>query len=136
MIEDETVQVDVRIELKHDDPVKLDRLTRQLRSELINNGILSVKFREQDEKEEGTKAIDPVVLGALIIASAPSIITKILEFLHAWAIRREDRVVKVKIQTQAGNIVEIEVPETMSQDKVKEWIDMVNSTIKKNKGKK
>lgn len=115
---------------------ELDRLTRQLRDEILEIEVESVELVKGPQAPEGTKSVDPVILGTLIVAVGPTVLTKFLEFLHAWEMRREDHTVKLKIQTADGAMVEVEVPETMSPAEIKERINLLNETLQKKKGKK
>jgi hypothetical protein len=115
---------------------ELDRLTRQLRDEILELEVESVEPVKGAPAPEGTKGVDPMILGALAVTVGPTVLTKFLEFLHAWAMRREDRTVKLKIQTEGGAMLEVEVPATMSPAEVKQWINSLNETLGKKKGKK
>lgn len=118
------------------DAEELDRLTRQLRAEILELEVESVEPMKGAPAPEGTKGVDPMILGALVVAVGPTTLTKLLEFLHAWAMRREDRTVKLKIQTEGGAMLEVEVPATMSPAEVKQWVNSLNETLEKKKGRK
>ncbi len=65
----------------------------------------------------------------LIVAVAPLAVTKFLEFLQAWALRREGRAVKIEIQNVKGSLIEIEVPATTSTVEIRKWIGMVKECL-------
>jgi hypothetical protein len=131
MTNQQTIEILIQAALDNGDAEELDRITRQLRRELLDLDVESVKFVESDASEtaRGSKAIDPVVLGALVVAVGPTLLTKFLEFLHAWAMRREGCTIKIKIQSKKGALVEVEVPATTSPSKVTDWINMLNDTL-------
>ena len=85
---------------------------------------------EIDEQPAGTKSIEPVMLGFLVVSLGPTVLTKFLDFLHAWAMRREDRIVKLKFQSKAGELIELEVPATMERGDVEKWIKMVSESVR------
>jgi hypothetical protein len=126
----------VQLTARGTDSEELDSLLRQLRQELLEAGIASAPLLSNAEQPQGTKGLDPVVLGALAIAIGPTLVTKLLEFLHAWALRREGRVVKIKLQNESGAAVEIEVPTALSPAEVKTWIVMTSEALSKHKHKK
>ena len=59
---------------------------------------------------------------------------KFLDFLHAWAMRKENRHIKVKLQADDKS-VEIEVPQTSSPDEIKKWMKLAQDSLK-NEGRK
>lgn len=119
------------------DAEELDRLTRRLRDEILELQVESVEPVRGAPAPEGTKGVDPMILGALVVAVGPTTLTKLLEFLHAWAMRREGQTVKLKLQNEGGASLEVEVPATMSPAEVKQWVNSLNEALeKKKKGKK
>ena len=122
--------VKVDLELQHSDDEQLDQLTRQLRQELLDIGVESAEYVHQGKAPEGSKAgLDPVVMGTLLVAVGPIIMTKLLEFLQSWAMRREGRTVKLNIQAADGASVQVEVPQTMSQAEIKRWLETVERVL-------
>ncbi len=79
------------------DAEELDRLTRQLRDELQDlSGVETVELARGGPAPQGTKAVDPVTLGALALVVLPTILPKLVEFLQAWVLRERGRTVKFK----------------------------------------
>jgi hypothetical protein len=114
------------------DKEQVDDETRELYGELLEVELASVELANNQMPPEKTKAIDSVLLGTIAISVAPIMITKLLEFLLAWAMRREGRVVKLKMQSKT-NSVEIEMPMTMSPDDLKIWIAELNESLSSKK---
>lgn len=83
---------------------ELDMLTRQLYSELAELNIESVEYISGDNAPVGTKAADPITIGALAIAVLPAFLPKLLEFLQAWAARGHGRIVKFKGKVMGQDI--------------------------------
>ena len=79
--------------------------------------------------------IDPVLLGVLAVGVGPIVLTKVLEFLHAWAMRREGRVVKIRIQAGPDSSLEVEVPAIMPRSEVKTWINTVSEALNEKRKK-
>ena len=128
------VAVKLDLQLAQGGDEELDQLTRQLRQELLEAGAESAELVRQGKAPAGAKAgLDPVVLGALLVAVAPMAMTKLLEFLQAWAMRREGRTVKLNIQDADGASVQMEVPQTMSPSEVKSWLETIDEALSSTK---
>jgi hypothetical protein len=126
----ENHELNVQIEGKNIDNNILYKMGVDLRRELLEVGAENVSFATETNHESGTKSVDPVVIGALVIAVAPPVLTKLLDFLQAWMMRQQSRVVKIKIQLDS---LEIEVPETMSRSEVEQWINALKKNLKSKK---
>jgi hypothetical protein len=112
------------------DDDELDRLTRQLRNELAEvPEVESVDFLSGGAAPPGARAVDPLTLGTLLLAIVPTALPKLMEVLNGWAMRGENR--KVKIKTQVGDrSVEVEYnPTTMSQAELKQLVQTLSSAI-------
>ena len=131
MSQNEVVELIVQVELVDSSDEEIDQETRRLRNEIVD--LLDVESAtlqtEQSSAPPGTKPIDPVTLGVLIVAVAPIAVTKFLEFLQAWAMRREGRTVKIKIQNAKGSLIEIEVPATTSTAEIQKWIGLIKESL-------
>jgi len=134
MVDDQVVQLQIQLELENGDQQEVDRQARQLLQEMRTNpDVESAELLSSGMAPDGTKAVDPVLLGALVIAIAPAVTDKVLDFLHAWMMRREGRMVKIKIQTAKDASIELEIPERMSQTDFKKLVKIVNETLTKGK---
>lgn len=112
------------------DPNNSDLWKRELQIELIETGLISVVTTNPDAMPNGTKGVDPV-LAALGFSMLSNSLPQILTFLHDWALRREGRVLKIKIQTEKDRFIEIEIPSSMSKKELTEYINIAQSAIKK-----
>jgi len=127
-LQESSIQIQILLNDNKDDE-KTDTVSRQLKRELLEFGFENVAFVSDGNLPEHAKGIDPVILGTLLISVSPIMLTKLLDFLHAWALRQENRVIKIKIQTKANQVIEVEVPETMSPDEIKKWVGEIKSAV-------
>jgi hypothetical protein len=79
----------LRLELQPDpevDDETRDRLTRQLRAELIDLDVDSAVLASEESAPDGAKVADPVTLGAIIVALSASggVFTTLIETLRDW----------------------------------------------------
>jgi hypothetical protein len=101
------VQLDFQIGVADASEEELDALTRQLLSELRDLDVESAELGQAGAAPEGTKAVDPITIGALAIAVLPNFLPKLIKFFQAWALRGQGRTVKFKGQV-AGQAIEFE----------------------------
>jgi hypothetical protein len=111
------------------DADQLDRLTRQLRNELLELDTESVDLVKSEDTPEGTKSAEAVTAGALAVAVLPSFLPKLLEYLQSWTMRGEER--KVKVKSQIGDrSIELEYsPNALSQEELKELVTTLTETL-------
>ncbi|MBI5294315.1 MAG: hypothetical protein HY869_02485 [Chloroflexi bacterium] len=108
------------------DPNELERSTLSLEKELAQNvgGI-------HRQAADGHKDIDPLAFATLTVAIAPIVVTKFFEFLNTWALRRENRHVRIKLQLGKDKSIEFEGSETLSKEDVEKWIRVLDGAMKK-----
>ena len=75
---------------------ELDRMTRQLLSELRGLDVESAELATGDSAPSGTKSVDPVMLGNIAIAVLPAFLPKVVDTVQAWVMRGHGRTVKFK----------------------------------------
>lgn len=97
------------------DAESLDELTGRLLRDLRELGAESVERPSGEAVPEGTKG-DAFTLGALALAAVPAFLPKLVEFLQAWALRGENRTVRIK--TPAGLEVEFTPEKKLSEAEV------------------
>jgi hypothetical protein len=85
----------------------IDRMTRQLLSELREMDVESAELTRSGHAPEGSKAIDPVTVGSIAISVLPTMLPKIIDGIQSWAMRGSNRTVKFKGRV-AGQPVEFE----------------------------
>lgn len=106
------------------DPYQARQLAHGLRRELSKSGL-----DQPVPAEAGGVAAeerDPLIIGALVIAVAPTVVTKVFEIIQAYVSRHKGLTVKLKIQQTADEkTVEVEIPYTASPSEVTSWVDAV-----------
>lgn len=100
---------ELRIEVSASDSTEedIDRMTRQLLSELRNTDIESAELTRGGPAPSGTKSIDPVLMGNIAVAVLPALLPKLVDFVQAWAARGQGRIVKFKGKV-GGQLIDFE----------------------------
>ena len=120
----------LQIGLTDADAEEVDNLTRQLCTELGELDGVDAALAGGRAAPAGTKSVDPTLIGLLAVSVGPVLLPKFLDFLHAWAMRREGQAVKVKLQSAEGAALEIEVPATMSPAQARKWVSEMSAALK------
>jgi hypothetical protein len=92
----ELVELTVQVELDDSDSEELDHLTRQLLRELREQKVKSADLIVSGAATPGTKAADPVTIGAIALAVLTTALPKVIDFLREWALRESGRTLKFK----------------------------------------
>lgn len=137
-MEDETlIKLTIYVEQPNADRVEADNAIHGLREELKDFDVGAISWVGAGTDSKGAKgSIDPAVLGALLIAVTPIVLSKILEFLHAWAMRREGRSIKIKFKNKESELVEVEIPRDMKPTELQMWIKAVKNSTQKEGSKR
>jgi hypothetical protein len=90
-------------------PEEVDQVTRQLLEDLRQMEIDSADLVSAGPAPDGTKAVDPVTLGAIAVAVLPTLLPKVVDFVQAWSQRGQGRSVKFKGKI-GGQAIEFEGP--------------------------
>ncbi len=119
----------LNIEAGDIDTDRLDVLTRGLRDELLELGVGSAEAVVSDVVERGPKSPEAVTWGALAVAVVPTFLPKLVEYLHSWSMRGENR--RVRIKTQVGDrSVEVEYsPAALSQDELTQLVKKLTGPL-------
>lgn len=96
MDEPDLTQLNIEISASDATEEDIDRMTRQLLSELRDMEVESADLTKGGPAPSGTKSVDPVMMGNIAIAVLPSILTKVVDFVQSWAARGHGRIVKFK----------------------------------------
>lgn len=91
-------QIEFAIQIKAPEATneQLDRMTRQLLTELHDLRIGQVSILQEGFAPEGAKSAEAITLGAIAIAVLPPLLPKIIEAVQAWVLRGNNRTVKFK----------------------------------------
>ena len=94
---EDTNKAEFQIEVSATDATdeELDRITRQLLSELRDTNVESAELAKGGLAPQGSKG-DPVTIGAIAIVVLPTVLPKIIDLVQAWALRGHGRTVKFK----------------------------------------
>jgi hypothetical protein len=127
--EGKPINLTLKIESADADAEELDRLARNLRTEIRELDIESVELVREETLPKGAKSAEAVTLGALAVAVLPGVVPKLVDLLQTWSMRGVNRAVKVK--TQVGDrSLEVEYsPATMSQAELKSLVDMLTGAL-------
>jgi len=85
----------------------IDRMTRQLLSELREMDVERAELSNGGPAPAGTKAVDPITTGSLLVAVLPTVLPKVVDGVQAWVMRGSNRTVKFKGKI-AGQAIEFE----------------------------
>ncbi|HEX9018352.1 MAG TPA: hypothetical protein VF806_04165 [Anaerolineaceae bacterium] len=107
----------------------LDRLTRELRSELLDLDVESVELARGGPAPDGSKAAEVVTLGALAVSIFPTLIPKLVDFLQSWSLRGESRTVKIKAQAQDRSIEVEYSPASMTPEELKRLVETITQAL-------
>jgi hypothetical protein len=106
----------------------LDAMTRQLRNEIEDLGVESVRLATTTNAPAGSKSMEAVTIGALAVTVLPAALPRLIEFLQAWTLRSKDQTVKIKASV-GDRSVDVEYPAGASETVVKELIKRMTDTL-------
>ncbi len=120
----------IQILLNLNAPVELDdeekeRVTRQLRDELLGLDVNSIDFAKSGKATAKAKAGDPVSWGTLLITLAASggVLTTVIGVIQSWLTRHNQRSMSLEIN---GNKLEIKGISSKEQKQlINTWINAV-----------
>jgi len=89
-------QLSIEISAKDATEEDLDRMTRQLLSELRETDVESAELTKGGEAPQGTKSADAITMGSIVISAVPAVLPAIVGLVQAWAARGQARTVKFR----------------------------------------
>jgi len=94
---EETDKAEFHIEVSAADATdeELDRLTRQLLSELRELNVESAELTKGEQAPDGSKG-DPIALGSIALELMPAVLPSVIGLVQAWVTRGQGRTVKFK----------------------------------------
>jgi hypothetical protein len=107
MTQSDLIELEIEVSAQDIAEEDLDKLTRQLLGELHESDIESAELAKNDAAPQGTKSIDPVTVGSIVVAVAPTVLPKLVEAVQAWVMRGQGRIVKFKGKV-GGEMIEFE----------------------------
>jgi hypothetical protein len=102
---DRAAQLTVRVEDDEADPEELADLTTHLRGELLDLDVEAVESPRLGEPPPGSRAVDLVALGTLIVTFAkPELVVAVVTAVQAWLGSSHRRSVKITLD---GDVLEL-----------------------------
>jgi len=94
---EDTNKVKFHIEVSTTDATdeELDRMTRQLLSELRELDVESAELEKSRPAPDGSKG-DPITIGSIAIDLLPAVLPSVIGLVQAWMTRAQGRTVKFK----------------------------------------
>src|SRR5688572_30651259 len=89
-------QLNIEISASDATEEDVDRMTRQLLSELRETDVESAELTKGGAAPMGTKSGEAVTTGSILISALPTVIPAVIALVQAWAARGQGRVVKFK----------------------------------------
>lgn len=123
--------ITLQIILDGDDVLESEKadLTRLLQDEILRLDVEIIDTSSIQNVPAGAKGgIDPVLLGAILIAAAPTVLPKLFDTLIAFMNRQIGQSIKIKIKADE---IEIDVPSSMTPTEVKKWIKSLQNSLTK-----
>ena len=96
---EETDQAEFYIEVSAADATdeELDRMTRQLLSELRETNVDSAELAKGGEVPRGTKSAgDALTIGSIVVSALPAVLPSVVSLVQSWTSRGQGRTVKFK----------------------------------------
>ena len=75
---------------------EIDRMTRQLLTELRETNVDSTELARGGNAPRGTKSADLIAMGTIVISALPKVLPDVVCLVQAWAARGQGRTVKFK----------------------------------------
>lgn len=94
---EDTNKVEFHIEVSTTDATdeELDRMARQLLSELRELDVESAELEKSGPAPDGSKG-DPITIGSIAIDLLPAVLPSVIGLVQAWTTRGQGRTVKFK----------------------------------------
>jgi hypothetical protein len=88
--------VELNVEVAEGDAEELERLTRQLRGQLEELDVQAVEPIAGGPAPEGTKAVDWILVGGLLVRLGPAALSGVVRIVHEWVARDARRSVTIR----------------------------------------
>jgi hypothetical protein len=88
--------LELQLDTSDGDAEELERLTRQLRGQLEELDVDAVEPISGGPAPEGTKAVDWVVIGGLVVRYGPAGVSAVVRSVQAWVSRDARRSVTIR----------------------------------------
>jgi hypothetical protein len=123
-VSEKELRLTIGVESASSDPYQARQMALGLRQQLSKSGLDQAIPAETGDVAAEKR--DPLIIGAVVIAVAPTVVTKVFEIIQAYVSRHKGLTVKLKIQQTADEkTVEVEIPYTASPSEVTSWVNAV-----------
>jgi hypothetical protein len=102
MADEETINLQLTVDLEDADREEVDRLARQLLEEIHALEVESARLAQAEAPPEGAKG-DSVALGSILVTALPAVLPTLVEAISSWVQRAQGR--SVKFKGEIGGIV-------------------------------
>jgi hypothetical protein len=103
----ENLELEINIKLPNGTKEDVDDVTRQLLDELRDFHLESLNLKRGDDILSDVKSVDPITIGTIALVVLPSLLPKVVEFVQAWSMRGDKKIIKFRGKI-AGQIIEFE----------------------------
>jgi hypothetical protein len=111
------------------DQEELDRLTRQLLSEIGDLDIEKAELARGGDLPEGAKG-DPITVGSIVVALASAgVFTGLVELIKSWALRREGRTITLKAKVKDREVELTYSPAESSPEEMTQFVNTIMATM-------
>ena len=108
MEEINTAKFEIQVSATDATDEELDRMARQLLSELRELAIESAELTKGEPAPDGSKG-DPIALGSIVIDLLPAVLPSVIGLVQTWMSRGQSRTVKFKGKV-GKNMIDFEGP--------------------------
>jgi len=127
---DETLRLVLEVGNDSDgDAEEVDRLTRRLRREILDQEVESAELVTTGEIPEGARAGEAIAIGSLLVTLLPSVLPHLIDLLGGWLKRDTTRTIKIKLQ-RGETSVDLELDgRNCSMDQLQELVDKLGNAV-------
>lgn len=112
-----TAKLFIELSLEGGDATELDELTRQLKNEIDELSVDSVEQVSEGVAPDGTKALDTLAIGEMVVTLAPTIIPPLFALFTSWVDRKPSTPVKIKVKVgKRTALIEYDPTKTSAKD--------------------
>src|SRR5512145_3098600 len=98
MSESRTINFILQVAVPDNDAKATDGAIRDLLHELRTSKLAAAYPQSTPRNPQGAESNEPWISGGLRVAVEPASLPKLLEFVYAWALRRDGAIVRLRLQ--------------------------------------
>jgi len=127
---DETLHLVLEVGNDSDGDVEeVDRLTRRLRREILDQEVESAELVTTGEIPAGARAGEAIAIGSLLVTLLPSVLPNLIDLLGGWLKRDASRTIKIKLQ-RGETSVDVELdPRSCSTEELQGLVDTLGHAL-------